>query len=31
MNDWRALTIQQPWAWAITHAGKDGQEGNTYD
>jgi hypothetical protein len=20
---WRALSIQQPWAWAILHAGKD--------
>ena len=23
MSNWRALTLKQPWAWAISHAGKD--------
>lgn len=23
VTDWRALTVRQPWTWAICHAGKD--------
>lgn len=23
MTDWRCLTLRQPWAWAVCHAGKD--------
>lgn len=23
MTEWRALTVKQPWAWAICHAGKN--------
>ena len=26
MTTWRALTLKQPWPWAIVHAGKDGRE-----
>jgi len=29
MNDWRALTVKQPWAWAICHAGKDVENRST--